>query len=102
MLAIRLVYFWCKSRLSTIKHNGTTGSFEYLKLIFLEIQIVTIRSVFVNLVTYYIVICFTLVGYFTPGDITAVYTYIYIYIYIYIKTHDSELRGQEEAAVRDE
>ena len=25
-----------------------------------------------------------------------------IYIYIYIKTHDSESRGQEEAAVRDE
>ena len=24
---------------------------------------------------------------------------IYIYIYIYIKTHDSESRGQEEAAI---
>ena len=28
--------------------------------------------------------------------------YTYIYIYIYIKTHGSESRGQEEAAVCDE
>ena len=28
--------------------------------------------------------------------------YSYKYIYAYIKTHDSESRGQEEAAVRDE
>ena len=30
-----------------------------------------------------------------------IYIYIYIYIYI-IKTHGSELRGQEEAGLRDE
>ena len=28
--------------------------------------------------------------------------HLLVYIYIYIKTHDSESRGQEEAAVRDE
>ena len=30
------------------------------------------------------------------------HAYIRTYIHTYIKTHDSESRGQEEAAVRDE